>query len=88
MQTRRCHAQHNVTNPNVLWAKQLGCVNHTNCGASNVIVVNPKQTRVFGGFATNQGNPNCRTSLGDAANDVGDALWDDLATGDVVGHEK
>ena len=59
----------------------------TNSSTGNVIVVNSEKTWVLSGLAANKGDANRRTSLGDAANDVGNALRVHLAARDVVGHE-
>ena len=88
MEAGGLHAENDIANADVLWAKQLGSIDNADSGTGNVVIVNAEKARVLSGLATNQGNTNRRTSLSDAANDVGDAGRNNLAAGDVIGHEQ
>ena len=88
MQTTRGHADDYITNLHLVRAEQLRSLNHTGCGTGNVVVIRPKQSRMLCRLATDECNIDGGTRLGNAPNNVCDALWHNLAAGDVVGHEQ
>ena len=57
-------------------------------GTRDVVVVRPEQPGMLRGLAADERGAGLRAGAGDAGDDVGDALGNDLAAGDVVGHEQ
>ncbi len=57
-------------------------------GAGDVVLVGGQQAGVLGGLAADQRAAGLDARLGDALDDRRDPLGDDLAGGDVVGHEQ
>ena len=57
-------------------------------GARDVVVVDAEQARVLGGLAADERRAGLGAAARDARDDVGDALREDLAARDVVGHEE
>src|SRR6185312_3469735 len=88
MEARGGHGDDGVARADAFGAQQRVGFHGAGRGAGDVVLVLAQQARVLGGFAADQGGAGHRAALGDAAHDVGDALGDDLAAGDVVGHEQ
>ena len=68
--------------------EKLACLNNAGGSTCYVVFVWVQKSWVLGGFATDKGYANLLSGVCDASNDVGDALWHNLAAGDVVGHEQ
>ena len=88
MQARRRHGDDDVAVRHALGAQQLGGVHDAGRGARDVVVVGLHDAGVLGGLAADEGRARGLTRPRDAGDDGGDALGDDVPTGDVVGHEN
>ncbi|CNH80409.1 Uncharacterised protein [Mycobacterium tuberculosis] len=88
MNTGGCHSNQYVTLTHAVRAEQLVSLNQTGCRARNVVLVFCEQAGVLSGFAANQGGASLCTCASDTAHNVSDTLGNDLAGGNVVGHEQ
>ena len=88
MNTGGRHSDQHVTLAHAVRAEQLVRLNQTGCGTGDIVLVLGQQAGVFGGLAANQGGTGLCTCASDTAHDIGDALGNDLAGGNVVGHEQ
>src|SRR5215470_10433526 len=57
-------------------------------GACKIVLINAEQAGMLGGLASDEGAAGDLAGLSDALDDRRDPLGDELAAGDVVGHEK
>src|SRR5699024_3661242 len=71
-----------------LRSEQLISLDHADGGGGDIVVARLHDTRVLGGFPTEQCCAGLDTTLGDAGDDLGDVLGNNLADGDVVLQEQ
>lgn len=82
------HADDDVAGADTVRAQQLVGLDNTGGGTGHIVFVLAQQARVLGGFAAHQRGARNGAGRGDAAHNGGDALGNNLAAGDVVGHEE
>ena len=88
VQAARGEREHDVAVAHAVGAEDVAGLDDTGRGARDVVVVDAEEARVLGGLAADEGGSGLGAPCGDAADDVGDALGEDLAARDVVGHEE
>ena len=88
MQAGGRHRDDGVALADLVRAEELGSFDDADGGGGNVVVVNVHDTWVLRGLAAEQRAARLDAALGDAGNNVGYLLGDDLADRDVVLQEK
>ncbi len=88
VQARGAHGHDDVTVTHALGPQHRVGLHHAGGRPRDVVLVRAQQAGVLGRLAADERHPDGRARLRGAPHDGGDALRDDPAAGDVVGHEQ